>query len=470
MNKINCILVLFFLIPIFSNSQNTSNLLVNAVEELVDEGMVITQSINVYNLEQINSDELDYSPVLYKNGILFTSNRKLQRKNLWNRIFNKKAVNLFFAEKIKDGTYKTPVPHRNKMNGKMNEGAITVDASGKFMIYTVNNKSGNDFGLVELQLYSSEYKDKKWSNGIALPINCEGCTICHPSLSSDSKTLYFASNQSGGYGEMDLYMSKFVDGVWGTPINLGPKINTAKNEVFPFINYDGTLYYSSNGKDDLGNLDIYFSRFDNQGEWKKSINIGEPFNSSADDFGFYIEKDGLSGLFSSNRKGGKGMDDIYFWRLDKSLEQALDPLPVKFTIIDEETGDILPNTKVSLVEFHDIKIETTESGAPIAFIGHVNQALNELVGKPFIYQTNDKGNFYHDLKHDRKYMLIVEKENYTTFRKMSTYNLLSGVKEIDIQQYQRIGALIANRCGMGMLQVDLHGAAVTDLHQMIFHG
>lgn len=434
MKKNNGILFfLCFLIPIFSSSQNTSNLLVDAVEKLPDEGVVIEQSIKVNNLEELNSAQLDYSPVLYNEGILFTSNRKSQKKSFWRNIFNRKSTNIFFAEKIKEGTYRTAVPLQGKIKGKMNGGAIAVNEEGNLLIYSINDgNDGNDYNSVKLKLYASCFCDGKWSKGAALPINYEGYSTCHPALSSLTKTLYFASNRPGGYGGMDLYKTDFIDGEWGTPINLGPKINTEKNDFFPFVNHDGTLYYASNGKGGNSDLDLYFSRMDKDGEWKEALSLGKPFNSSADDFGFYIEKDGLSGLFSSNREGGIGKDDIYSWRLDQNLEQALDPMPVRFTIFDEITGDILTNAEVSLIEFNDIKFNLSYPESPTAFVGLVNHTIAELLGKHYIYQTDEKGNFFHDLKHDRNYMLVVEKEDYKTFQKMTTYNLLSGIKDIDI--------------------------------------
>ncbi len=437
MKKNYYVFLFLLLIPIILSSQNTSSLLVKAVEALPDEGTVIAQSVKIKNLELVNSDQLDYSPVSYKNGVLFTSNRTPKKTTIWNKIFRKKSPNLFFAEKVKDGIFKAPVAIESKMNGKMNEGAITVDRSGNLMIYAVNDKkSKNDYELVDLKLYSTIFENGKWSKGAVLPINCENCTSCHPSLSPDAKTLYFSSNRPGGYGGMDIYSSKFIDGQWSTPVNLGPKINTVENDVFPFINHDGTLYFSSNGKVGSDNLDIYFSQLDGNGEWNEATNIGQPFNSTADDFGFFIEKDGLSGLFSSNREGGKGKDDIYFWRMDQSLEQALDPTPVKFTIIDEETGDQLSNAKVSLIEFKNIQFKIEDHDSPMAFVGHINQTLEKLFGNPYSYQTDFKGNFYHDLKHDRNYLIIVEKEDYKTFRKITTYNLLSGIKDIDIAMVQ----------------------------------
>ena len=432
MKKINYTLILFFLLPFFLVSQNTSDLLVSVVEKLPDENMVIAQSTKIKNLELINSEQLDYSPVLYKNGVIFTSNRQANNKNLWNKLFNTKKTNLFYAEKVKDGTYKAPVPLKGKFDKNINEGAIATNDAGNVVIYAINVNKSKKPQTTELALYISELHGEQWSNGKELPINFKGSTTCHPSLSVDSKTLYFSSNRPGGFGGLDIYKSEFKNGTWGEPINLGSKINTPENELFPFINFDGTLFFSSNGKSGSENLDIYFSRVDYKGDWKEAINIGKPFNSSSDDFGFYIEKDGLSGLFSSNREGGIGMDDIYFWRIDQSLERALDPSPVRFTIVDDETGEILSNAEVTLIEFDDVKIESLETDGPIAFVSKINQSMAELAGKPYVYQTDSYGNIYHDLKHGKNYMLIVEKDDYSTFRKMTTYNLLSGIKDIDI--------------------------------------
>lgn len=433
MKKIIFTLILVVVTSLILVAQNTSDLLVRAVEKLQDEKMVVAQSVTIDNLEQINSDQLDYSPVLYKDGILFTSNRKSEDRKSWGKVFGKKSKNLFFAEKIKDGSFNPPAPIQGKFRGKTNEGAVTIDEAGSLMFYTVKgNSKGSEPGLAELNLYYTKFENGKWSKGKEVPLNWKGSKTCHPSLSPDAKTLYFASNRPGGYGGMDIYKSEFVDGEWQLPVNLGPKINSPQNEVFPFIHFNGTLYFSSNGKSDAMNLDIYFSRIDETGKWIEAVNIGKPFNSTADDFGFVIEKEGLSGLFSSDREGGKGKDDIYFWRMDQSLEQALDLTPVKFSIIDEASGEFLPYAKVSLVEFENIQFNFSEAEGAIAFVSDITQALANLLGQLYIYQTDENGNFYHDLKHERNYMLLVEKEGYKHFRKMTTYNRFSGIKDIGI--------------------------------------
>ena len=435
MKKIFYLIVFSFLNPFFLISQNYSGLLVNAIENLPGEEMVIAQSTMVKNLEIINSEQLDYSPVILNEGILFTSNRELEQKSLWKKMFNKKSSNLFFAEKIKEGHYKNPVPFKGNFTGKLNDGAISMDGEEKIMVYTVNeNYKSKGVKSVALKLYYSEFKNGKWTKGQALTVNADNFSTCHPSLSKDGKTLFFVSDRPGGYGGMDIYMTELVDGKLTEPVNLGPAVNTSENEVFPFIN-NNILYFSSNGRSESSDLDIYFSKMDADGEWTNAMNMGKPFNSNADDFGFALEKNGLNGMFSSNRDGGKGADDLYFWRIDQSLERALDPTPVKFTVTDDATGDILPNADVTLIEFENKDADQFDQ-VPMVAINKINQSMAELLGKPFVYQTDENGNFYHDLKHDRNYMLIVEQEDYTTFRKMTAYNLLSGVKDIGIAMVQ----------------------------------
>ena len=151
----------------------------------------------------------------------------------------------------------------------------------------------------------------------ALPgINNDEYSVCHPSLSKDAKTLYFASDKPGGYGGLDLYeCTREIGGPWSTPVNLGPKINTSGEEGFPFIADDGTLYFASDGHGGLGGLDIYSTTQVKTGNklssWTDPENLGAPVNTSSDDFGYIIYKDNKTGYLCSNRPGGMGDDDIY---------------------------------------------------------------------------------------------------------------------------------------------------------------
>jgi len=163
-------------------------------------------------------------------------------------------------------------------------------------IYTKNKQTGN----YQVQPFAYN-KPKEYSVG-------------HASLSSDEKTLYFVSDMPGTLGGTDIWYSDLQsDGTWGKPINVGPSVNTAGNEMFPSVSETGTLYFSTDGLPGMGGLDIFSSK-GNKSNWTKAVNLRYPVNSAADDFAFFTTgptPDGITGYLASNRKGGQGSDDIY---------------------------------------------------------------------------------------------------------------------------------------------------------------
>ena len=167
--------------------------------------------------------------------------------------------------------------------------------------------------------------------------------------------MYFSSNKEGGYGGLDLYKSQFLNGRWSEPTNLGPTINTAKNEVFPFIHENGSLYFASNGHGGYGGLDV-FSSVQSSGQWRTPVNAESPINSLYDDFGFILDQNGANGYFSSSRPKGNGKDDIYRFSSGKPMtkETAIETAKEASKIIagvitDANTGSRLMKAKVSLV-------------------------------------------------------------------------------------------------------------------------
>lgn len=141
--------------------------------------------------------------------------------------------------------------------------------------------------------------------------NSKNYSVGHPSLSEDGRWLFFASDMPGGYGETDLYVVKVAeDGTMGSPINLGPTINTIGNELFPYFR-NGILYFSSDGHFGWGDLDVYQSKFSVNMSFSEPRNLGSPINSNKDDFAYIVDDTDTYGYFSSNRAQGKGSDDIY---------------------------------------------------------------------------------------------------------------------------------------------------------------
>jgi outer membrane protein OmpA-like peptidoglycan-associated protein len=202
------------------------------------------------------------------------------------------------------------------INTKYHEGPATFTVDGNHIIFTRNNflnskyKQSSD-KINKLKLYTADLEGNEWHNVRELPFNSDEYSTGHPSLTKDNSHLYFASDRPGGFGGTDIYVAKFENGTWSEPVNLGPEVNTPGNELFPFVDEFGYLYYSSDGKGGLGGLDIFYAKMNTPVDAYKSVNIGAPINSNKDDFGIMTDGERREGYFSSNRRKGGNDDDLY---------------------------------------------------------------------------------------------------------------------------------------------------------------
>lgn len=274
--------------------------------------------VKIENL-QINSKFADFGAYQKEDKFYFSSARKSKNKIYdWN---GEPFLDLYQATIVeKDGskTYeKVSELNAEKLNTEFHEANIALTNDGKTMYFTRDNLSKNNKlktdkeGTSHLKIYRATLIDSTWQNIEDLPINDRIFSTGHPALSPDNSTLFFVSDREGGFGETDIYKVAInADGSFGTPENLGGVINTEGREMFPFVAKDSTLYFSSDSNINLGFLDIFKSDIlkDSDDTVK---NLGAPYNSSADDFSFFIDSDTDAGYFSSNRDGGKGSDDIY---------------------------------------------------------------------------------------------------------------------------------------------------------------
>jgi outer membrane protein OmpA-like peptidoglycan-associated protein len=186
-------------------------------------------------------------------------------------------------------------------------------------------------------------------------------------LSPDDKTLYFASDMPGTFGQSDLFKVTINDdGSFGTPKNLGEMINTEGRETFPYISDENELYFASDGHPGLGGLDVFVSKIEQDGGFKEVQNLGAPINGSQDDFAFLIDSKTRNGFFTSNRTEGKGYDDIYKFTETRRLicKQALEGI-----ITDSDTGAILPKVKVTLLndKFETQKVNVSDEKGHYSF-------------------------------------------------------------------------------------------------------
>ena len=334
-----------------------------------------------YTIENagINSKYSDYGSAFYNNKVVFASARDTgglgHRKHAWT---GESFTNLYSADMVSEGALSTPTRFGNNLNSRFHESTPAFTKDGKTIYFTRNNfldgKKGKDAKKSTLlKIYKATLDGDRWSNITELPFDSDQYDVAHPALSPDEKTLYFASNMPGTLGQSDLYKVAInADGSYGTPMNLGNVINTEGRETFPMVTSEGELYFASDGHPGLGGLDIFVSKAEKDGSYKEVLNVGEPLNSSHDDFGFLINEKTRLGYFTSNRDGGQGGDDIYKFKETKKIEYTCEQL-LAGVVTDKETGLPLANVKVTLSDanYKMIKEVSTDNEGKF-YIGSVD--------------------------------------------------------------------------------------------------
>ena len=343
----------------------------------------------VKNLETLNTPNAEYSPIYNKGYLYFTSNRQ------GGKVYKGTGTPFTDIYKVKTKGAKINIntlqPITDIINDPdINEGSITISADGTSIIFAKGN-NGKSSGTNEVNLYFVRHRNGRWTKPRPLNINGMDTWDSSPALSPDGSTLYFSSNREGGFGGLDLYSAKLNRrGRWVDVRNLGDKINTPGNEVFPYVASDGKLYFSSDGHSGLGGLDL-FSATRESGHITVE-NLGQPMNSPKDDFGIFLFNP-TRGFFTSNRKGGKGDDDIYTFVNDDPNLKIVNYFLSGATVTPNKEGELvpLPNTKVLLV-------------------GEDNEIIDEVF-------TKVDGRYTFRVYSEENYDLIAEKEDYFTTRK-----------------------------------------------------
>ncbi len=308
-----------------------------------------------FNMEDagINSEYSDYGSSFSGNKLVFASSR--DTGGVSKRVFrwtNQSFTNLYASEVLPNGKLESPKIFGNKMNSKFHESTPVFSKDGNTVYFTRNNfldgkKGKDDKKITLLKLYKATLEDGSWIKITELPFNSNQYSVAHPMLSPDDKTLYFASDMPGTFGQSDLYKVAINDdGSFGTPENLGATINTEGRESFPYISDENELYFASDGHPGLGGLDVFVSKIEQDGAFKEVQNVGAPVNGPQDDFAFIMDSKTRNGFVTSNRTGGKGYDDIYKFTETRKLVCIQELAGI---ITDQETGLVLPVAKVSLL-------------------------------------------------------------------------------------------------------------------------
>ena len=314
----------------------------------------------------LNTTKSDFGPCMYQDLLLFASNRQndiiVRRTDVWT---GKSFLKIYSSKVDSVNNCSKPILFkRGRANGPFHEGPVAIDKALNDMYVTrsnyVNKPIKSTDKTVKLKIFRLVFNTatNEWGDEILddFPYNSNQYSCAHPTISRDGQELYFVSDMPGGMGGSDIYLCKKEGAIWGQPQNL-KEVNTAGEEMFPFIADNGSLYFSSDGHFGLGGLDIYvISKVDNK--WSKIANLGAPLNSSKDDFAYTENESGSRGYFTSNRAGGIGDDDIYNF--------VKEGLKICGEVVDADTKAKLANATVKLYEGTVLK-KTTEANSIGAF-------------------------------------------------------------------------------------------------------
>ena len=265
--------------------------------------------VSLVPFSTLTNDE--FSPVYYKHGIVFCSDLKNNSLINYKKDQNN-LVNIFYVDR-KDSSHWTKARLlARELTTNYNDGPATFSITGDTVYYCRNNNISEELWHVsdttnKLGIYSAVFINGKWTNIRLFTYDNPMYSFVTPALSPDGKRLYFASDMPGGYGEADLYYCDRKGDGWGKPVNLGPAINTPKNESYPFISTSGKLFFASDGHPGFGGKDLYYSQ-EIKGKWIDPIHLDAAINSPYDDFGLVTDANFENGYFSSNRRK---TDDIY---------------------------------------------------------------------------------------------------------------------------------------------------------------
>ncbi|HRO76069.1 MAG TPA: OmpA family protein [Crocinitomicaceae bacterium] len=327
-----------------------------------------------------------YSPSQTEMYFLSARRRRVMVQNEW--AWNANRFLDIFKVEVKDGNKVENVTKVKKVNTRFHEGSLAFSPDNKIVYFTRNNitsgKNRKDGKRIQnLKLYIAEINEKgKWVKEKEFPYNSKDYSIGHPTISADGKTMYLSSDKPGGFGGADIYKVAInADGTFGEMINLGAKINTEGQEMFPFIDSEGRLFFATDGMPGLGGLDVFVAIYKGD-EITKVTNLGTPVNTKNDDFAFTMSKDFKYGFLSSNRDGGDGGDDIYSVQL---IRPFVFSITIQGTAKDKK-GNIVPFAKIDLKD---------DKGNVIAS------------------KNADENGFYaFEAEYDKNYALLGTKEKY----------------------------------------------------------
>jgi len=341
------------------------------------------------NVASLNSPYADFSPVFYLQGAIITTERpKDGSPDDTYEWTGKPYLGLMFAwlNGVVSPTeliYSKPELFDEKLDQRYHDGTVAFSPDGKSMFFTrtIQERVPRDderFRTHFLKMFHAEFDGEEWSAPEEFFLNSDLYSVGHPAFSPDGEKLYFVSDMENGFGGTDIWVCHKEGEGWSTPENLGETVNTIMDEMFPYIDEDGTLYFSSEGHLGFGGLDIFYSVKEDS-IWSKPVNMMRNINTSYDDFGISIDHKLGTALISSNRPGGQGGDDIYAFEIDRKV------LRICGKVVDPENKPL--------------------PGATVFFLNHTR---NEVL----ILKSDSNGQYCTDVDANTVYTILGKKTTY----------------------------------------------------------
>jgi hypothetical protein len=305
---------------------------------------------SVYKVERMpfNSSVFsEISPVIIKDGLVFCSDKRFSIIKDRTNFDGRRLYNIYLTKMLDSSAWEKPKELKSERNALFNNGPLCMASDGRTLYFTSEIETGSDAKKKSFKNHSGIFlADISGSELLAMRpfrYNNPDYDIAQPSVSSDGRYIFFASNMPGGQGGSDIYYCEYVNGEWSEPRNLGPAVNSPGAENYPYYHSSGRLFFTSDRSGGLGNLDIYYTSFSN-GKCDDPVLLPEPINSSSDDFSLVADNDMQKGYFSSNRAKS---DDVYSFvstiiRKEKCDELAENSYCYRFEEVNSIKLDTVP--------------------------------------------------------------------------------------------------------------------------------
>jgi len=387
------------------------------VKTAIDYLTLIQQNSGRYELKAIegiyDTNKISFGHSMLGNKLVYASTSEsesfINKKSAWDGL----SFLSLYAVELNDAHVAIGKPKelKGELQSRFHESSPIFTKDGETMYFTRSNITYKDKkNDQKLKIYRSKLVDGKWQEAEELNFNSDTYSSAHPALNANETMLYFSSDRPGGFGESDLYVAALnEDGSIGEPRNLGAEVNTGGKETFPFVSSENELYFSSDGHFGLGGLDVFYVKITGEA-FGNLLNVGEPINSSADDFAFGINDTTKRGFISSNRTETEGefvYDNIYSF-LETAPIKDMYLAKIDGYVTDKQTGKPIENASITLTDSE----------------GKVYANLT----------TDDKGYYTIETNKFESYFIKAEKEGYDTDEKVSKANLES--QQIDFQLQQ----------------------------------